>query len=115
MQHGLGLRLRFSPNGTAVDSHGREPVVRDETAAEVPNGTTGIAMGMSHIVLSGLNMTLKHLTTGSRPWLPPATTFVAQTNDPFAFTMPFTYPFFAGENTSQRCAAGESFVGFIVI
>ena len=56
MQHGPGLRLRFSPNGTAVDSHGREPVVRDETTAEVPNGTTGIAMGTSHVVLLGLNI-----------------------------------------------------------
>ncbi len=67
MKHGLELRLRFSPNGTAVDSHGREPVVRDETTAEVPTGTTGIAMGMSHVVLSGLIITSKHLTTGSRP------------------------------------------------
>ena len=54
VKHGLGLRLRFSPNGTAVDSHGRKPVVRDQTTAEVPNGTTGIAIGMSHVVLSGL-------------------------------------------------------------
>ena len=79
MQHGLGLRLRFSPKGTAVDSHGREPVVRDETTSEVP-------IGMSHVVLSGLNIATKRLTTGSRPWLPPATTFVAKTNHPFAFT-----------------------------
>ena len=59
MQHGLGLRVRFNPNGTAVDSHWREPVVHDQTTAEVPNGTTGIAIGMSHVVLSGLKMTSK--------------------------------------------------------
>ena len=46
--------MRFSPSGTAGISHGREPVVRDETTTEVPNGTTGIAIGMSHVVLSGL-------------------------------------------------------------
>ena len=80
VQHGLGLRLRFSPNGTAVDSHGREPVVRDTTTAEVPNGTTGITIGMSHVVLSGLNISSEHLTTGSHPQLPPATIFVAETS-----------------------------------
>ena len=43
MQNVLGLRLRFSPNGTAVDSHEREPVVRDETTAEAIRGLTSPA------------------------------------------------------------------------
>ena len=73
----------------ATGASRREPVVRDETTAEVLNGTTGIAIGICHAVLSGLNITSKHLTTGSRPWLPLATRFVAKTNHPFAFTMPF--------------------------
>ena len=64
MQHGLGLRLRFSFHMTAVDSYGCELVVRDRTTAVVPSEPTEIAPVMSHVVISGLKFDI----TG---WLQP--------------------------------------------
>ena len=62
------------PAGRQLIATGASPVVRDETTAEVPNGTTGIAIWTSDVVLSGLNTTSKHCTTGSRPCLSPGVT-----------------------------------------
>ncbi len=59
-------------------------MVRDDGASEVPKETTGIATALSHVVLSGLKITCISLTTGSRPWLQHAATFVAQTQGRFA-------------------------------